>query len=73
MEESETRFDNMPMSAFRVPIMFRSVGRCSEMGDTMGCEKRSKSQKFSPIICVKGFDGGGEIVFNKLLEGNKTK
>ena len=42
MQESETRFDNMPMSAFRMPIMFKSVGRCSEMGYTMGCEKRSK-------------------------------
>ena len=73
MQASETRFDNMPMSAFRVPIMFKIVGRRSEMGDTMGCEKISKSQKFTPIIYAKGFDGGGEILFNKLLECNKTK
>ena len=36
MHESETRFDNMPMSTFRILMMFRSVGRCSEMGYTMG-------------------------------------
>ena len=39
MEESETCFDNMPMSVFRIPIMLRSVGRCGEMGYTMSCEK----------------------------------
>ena len=38
MQESETRFDNGLMSAFRVPIMFRSVRRGSEMGDTI-CRK----------------------------------
>ena len=42
MRESETRFDNMPMSAFKIPIMFKSVGRCSEMGYTMSREKGSK-------------------------------
>ena len=42
MQESETRFDNMPMLAFRIPIMFKSVGRCSEMGYTMGREKGLK-------------------------------
>ena len=36
MQESETRFNNMPMLTFRILIMFRSVGRCSEMGYTMG-------------------------------------
>ena len=35
MQESETRFNNMPMIAFRIPIMFRRVGRCSEMSYTM--------------------------------------
>ena len=34
MQESETRFDKMP--TFKIPIVFRSVGRCSEMGYTMG-------------------------------------
>ena len=43
MQESETRFDNVPMPAFRVPIMFRSMGRCSEMGDTMGHKEGSES------------------------------
>ena len=42
MEESETHFDNMPMSAFRIPIMFMSVGRCSEMSYTMIGEKGPK-------------------------------
>ena len=42
MKESETRFDNMPMPAFRTPIMFNSVGRFSMMGYTMGREKGSK-------------------------------
>ena len=36
MQESETYFDNMPMSAFRIPIMFKSVGRCCEMSYTIG-------------------------------------
>ena len=36
MQESETCFEKMLMSTFRIPIMFRSVGRCSEMGYTMG-------------------------------------
>ena len=36
MQESETDFDNMLMSTFRIPIMFRSMGRCSEMSYTMG-------------------------------------
>ena len=36
MQKSETNFDNMSMLEFRIPIMFRSVGRCSEMGYTMG-------------------------------------
>ena len=36
MEESETRFDNIPMPTFRIPIMFRSVGTCSEMSYAMG-------------------------------------
>ena len=39
MEESETRFDNMSMSTFRIPLMLRSVGRFSETGYTTGCEK----------------------------------
>ena len=43
MQESETRFENMPMPTFRVPIMFRSVGKCSEMGDTMGHKEGPKS------------------------------
>ena len=43
MQESETHFDNVPMPTFRVPIMFRSVGRGSEMGDTIGCKKGPKS------------------------------
>ena len=36
MQESETRFDNMSMLAFRIPIMFRSVERCSKMDYIMG-------------------------------------
>ena len=42
MQESETRFNNMSMSTFRIPIMFKSVGRCCEMGYTMGRKKGSK-------------------------------
>ena len=61
----------MPMSAFRITIMFKSVGRCSEMSYTMGHEKGPKGYKIAPIFCVKCFNGGGEIVFNKLLEGDK--
>ena len=43
MQESETHFNNMPLSGFRIPIMFRSVGRCSEMGYTMGHKEGPKS------------------------------
>ena len=43
MQESETCFNNMSMLVFRIPIMFRSVGRGSEMGYTMGQKKGSKS------------------------------
>ena len=42
MQESESRFDNMPMSAFKIPIMLKSVGRYSEIGYTMGREKGLK-------------------------------
>ena len=42
MQKSETFFDNMPMPAFKIPIMFRSVGRCGEIGYTMGNEKGLK-------------------------------
>ena len=42
MQESETFFDNMLMSAFKIPIIFKSVGRCSEIGYTMGHEKGLK-------------------------------
>ena len=42
MHESETCFDNMPMPTFRIPIMFRSMGRYSEMSYTMGREKGTK-------------------------------
>ena len=39
MQESKTHFDNMSMLVLRILIMFKSVGRCSEMGYAMGCEK----------------------------------
>ena len=42
MQENETRFDNMLMPTFRLPIMFRSVGRFSEIGNTMSCKKGPK-------------------------------
>ena len=62
MQECETNFDNVPMSTFKILIMFRSVWRCSEMGYTMGCDKSLKGSKFTPIICVKCFNGGSEQV-----------
>ena len=42
IQESETCFGNMLMSAFRIPIMYKSLGRYSKMGSTMGLEKGSK-------------------------------
>ena len=42
MQESKTCFDNMLMPMFRIPIMFKSVGRCSEMSYTMGRKERPK-------------------------------
>ena len=41
------------------------------MGYTMGRKKGLNGLKFAPIIFVKCFNRGGEIVFNKLLKGNK--
>ena len=70
MQESETHFNNVSMPAFKIPIIFRSVRRCSEMGYTMGCKEGPKSYIFTPIIYVKGCNGGGEIVFSKVLEGD---
>ena len=43
MHENETHFDNMSMPTFRIPIMFRSVGRCSEIGYTMSRKEGPKS------------------------------
>ena len=43
MQEIETYFKNVSMTSFKVPIMFRSVGRCSEMGSTMGRREGLKS------------------------------
>ena len=43
MQKSETRFENMSMLAFRIRIMFRNVGRCSEMGYTLGHKEGPKS------------------------------
>ena len=43
MQESETRLDIMLMLAFRLTIMFRSVGRCSEISYTMGSKEGPKS------------------------------
>ena len=43
MQESETLFDNVLMSTSIVRIMFRSVGRCSEMGYTIGRKERLKN------------------------------
>ena len=43
MQESETCFNNMSMLTFRILIMFRSEGRCSEMDYTMGRKEGSKS------------------------------
>ena len=42
MQENEISFDNMPMPTIRIPIMFKSMGRCSEMSYTMGHEKGPK-------------------------------
>ena len=71
MQENETRLDNMSMALFIILIMFRSVGRCREMSYTMIHKEGPKSKEFTPIISVKCLNGGGEIIFNKLLEGNK--
>ena len=43
MQESETLFDNRMMSAFNVPIMFKSVRRFCEMGYTLCYKERLKS------------------------------
>ena len=51
MKESETRFDKMSMSTFRIPITFKSVGRYSEIGYTMGCEKDRRA-KNSPLLSM---------------------
>ena len=43
MQECETGFDNVSMPTFRIPIMFKSVWRYSEISYTMGREKGLKS------------------------------
>ena len=49
MQESETHFDNMSMPAFRIPIIFRSVGRRSEMSYTIyGLRERTERLKICP-------------------------
>ena len=50
MQESETRFDNMSMSKFRILIMFRSVGRSSEMGYTVA--RKDRRARNSPPISM---------------------
>ena len=53
MQESETRFDNMPMPAFKIPIMFKSVRRYSEMGYTMGLRERTEGLNIRPhYLCT---------------------
>ena len=42
------------------------------MSYIMGREKGSKGQKFASIIRVKCLNDGGEMVFNKLLEGDES-
>ena len=42
MHKCETGIDNVLMSVFIIPIMFKSMWRSSEMGYTMGCEKSPK-------------------------------
>ena len=64
MQETETCFNNMPMSAFKIPIMFRSVGRCGEMSYIIGRKEGQKGKEFTPIISVKCFNIDGEIIFN---------
>ena len=51
MEESETHFENRSMLAFRIPIMFKSMGRYSEMGYTIGCKKVPKAKKL-PLLSM---------------------
>ena len=63
----------MSMSTFRIPIMFKSVGRCSEMSYTMGREKGLKGQKLALIICVKCFSGGGEIISTSCLKATNVE
>ena len=56
MQESETHFDNMPMSTFRIHIMLRSVGMCSEMGYTYhGSRERTEGLKIRPYYLCKVF------------------
>ena len=71
MQESKTHFDNMPMLAFKIPIMFRSVGRCSKWVIPWVARKDRRAKNSSLIIYVKHFYGRGEIVFNKMLKGDK--
>ena len=44
MEKSEVGFGNVPMSAFGISIVLRSVQRSGEMGETLCCEKGSKCE-----------------------------
>ena len=49
MQESETHFDNMSIPAFKIPIMLRCVGRCSEMGLPWVLRKDQRGRNSSPL------------------------
>ena len=70
-EESETCFDNVTMTSFRVPIVFRSVWWSSKVSDPMGSKKSSKSQVFTTIIEIKCIDFLLKVCFHNGFKFDK--
>ena len=70
-EESKTCFDNVTMTSFRVPIVFRSVWWSSKVSDPMGSKKSSKSQVFTTIIGIKCMDFLLKVCFHNGFKSDK--
>ena len=70
-EESETCFDNVTMTSFRVPIVFRSVWWSSKVSDPMGSKKSSKSQVVTTIIEIKCIDFLLKVCFHNGFKFDK--
>ena len=47
MQKSKTKFNNMLMTTFRETIMFKCMGRCGKVRNTMMSHEEMKCKKFA--------------------------